>query len=104
MSQLGQFTAKLTMAAIILGASCVTAGAFQLSQPGADTNPSVAAASFAGNGNGQFNVVGSLSPQEVQHVQWCATRYMSYNATDNSFMAKSGQRQKCRSPSGVTTW
>ncbi|MBE7185454.1 MAG: BA14K family protein [Methylobacterium mesophilicum] len=32
------------------------------------------------------------------HVQWCANRYRSYRASDNTFQPYNGPRQQCRSP------
>ncbi len=32
------------------------------------------------------------------HDRWCATRYQSYRAWDNSFQPYSGRRQQCVSP------
>lgn len=39
-----------------------------------------------------------LSPEEVQHVKWCAQQYMSYHPVDNTYQASSGQRLECQSP------
>lgn len=39
-----------------------------------------------------------LSADEVQHIRWCAERYAaSYNASDNTYISKSGQSEVCRS-------
>lgn len=40
----------------------------------------------------------SLSTEEIQHVTWCATRYQSYHATDNTYQTKQGARAECQSP------
>jgi hypothetical protein len=32
------------------------------------------------------------------HGQWCAARYRSYDASDNTYRSYSGQRRACRSP------
>ncbi|KQY19913.1 BA14K family protein [Rhizobium sp. Root482] len=32
------------------------------------------------------------------HVQWCANRYRSYRASDNTFQPYNGPRQQCNSP------
>ena len=40
----------------------------------------------------------SLSAEEIQHVTWCATRYQSYHATDNTYETKQGARAECNSP------
>jgi hypothetical protein len=32
------------------------------------------------------------------HGQWCAARYRSYDASDNTYRSYSGQRRPCRSP------
>lgn len=104
MSQFGKHAAKLVTAALLFGYSFTAAEAFQLSEPPATSQVSTSAVSFAGNGNGSAKAGGILSAREVQHVEWCATRYSSYHATDNSFAAKSGQRQLCRSPFGAVAW
>jgi len=38
---------------------------------------------------------GSLSPS---HVNWCANRYRSYRASDNTFQPNNGGRRYCNSP------
>ncbi|MCB4769477.1 BA14K family protein [Ancylobacter sp. Lp-2] len=40
--------------------------------------------SYSGGGNG--------------HVQWCASQYRSYRASDNTFQPYNGPRQQCVSP------
>lgn len=32
------------------------------------------------------------------HIRWCHDRYMTYRASDNTFVANSGTRRICRSP------
>jgi BA14K-like protein len=32
------------------------------------------------------------------HIQWCANRYRSYRASDNTFQPYNGPRQQCNSP------
>ena len=32
------------------------------------------------------------------HVQWCADRYRSYRASDNSYVPRAGVRAQCNSP------
>lgn len=60
------------------------------------SNPPVA---FVGSAAENANSTGlSLSPQEIQHVKWCAEKYPSYHATDNSYQTKQGLRTECRSP------
>jgi hypothetical protein len=39
-----------------------------------------------------------LSAQEIQHIRWCAGRYLSYHATDNTYLSPKGKREECRSP------
>lgn len=56
-------------------------------------------AAFAGDSAGsaqQGNFL--LSPEEIEHVKWCAQRYMSYHAVDNTYKARSGERVECQSP------
>ena len=39
-----------------------------------------------------------LSAEEIQHIRWCAGRYLSYHATDNTYLSPKGRREECRSP------
>lgn len=40
-----------------------------------------------------------VAPGSVSaHVQWCANRYRSYRASDNTFQPYQGPRQQCVSP------
>jgi len=39
-----------------------------------------------------------LSKKEIAHVRWCARRYPSYHATDNTYEMPEGARAECRSP------
>ncbi|WP_346269390.1 BA14K family protein [Rhizobium wenxiniae] len=32
------------------------------------------------------------------HAQWCANRYRTYRASDNSYVPRAGVRAQCRSP------
>lgn len=99
----------ITLAAITLGFSAVT------------TIPahalSVIAPAYAGQAQAQGETYGNtpvafsggaaasasassiaLSAEEIQHVTWCATRYQSYHATDNTYETKRGARAECDSP------
>lgn len=33
-----------------------------------------------------------------RHVQWCASRYRTYRASDNTYVPRAGVRAQCRSP------
>lgn len=33
-----------------------------------------------------------------RHVQWCADRYRTYRASDNTYVPRAGVRAQCRSP------
>lgn len=90
------------LSAIVL--TCMTvatepAAAFRLSTPApaADTQAGLAAyttgASDASADHGML-----LSPDEISHIRWCATRYMSYHPTDNTYAMANGKRQECQSP------
>lgn len=59
------------------------------------TNVSVSAFSNGGATKGSGALL--LSAEEVQHIRWCATRYPSYHASDNTFANASGVRTECRS-------
>ncbi len=39
-----------------------------------------------------------LSPAEISHIRWCAERYLSYHATDNTYEISPGRRSACVSP------
>jgi hypothetical protein len=39
-----------------------------------------------------------LTNNEVKHIRWCALRYPSYHATDNTILGQLGNRQQCVSP------
>ncbi|TCK29017.1 BA14K-like protein [Ancylobacter aquaticus] len=49
-------------------------------------------------------VIGAAASQPSQsysgngHVQWCASQYRSYRASDNTFQPYNGPRQQCVSP------
>ncbi len=43
-------------------------------------------------GDGENSV---LSPSEVSHIRWCAERYLSYHATDNTYESSAGKRTVC---------
>jgi hypothetical protein len=38
-----------------------------------------------------------LSPAEITHIRWCAERYLSYHATDNTYESSPGTRSECKS-------
>lgn len=59
------------------------------------TNASVSAFSNGSTTKGGGDLL--LSADEVQHIRWCATRYPSYHASDNTFANASGARTECRS-------
>ncbi len=55
-----------------------------------------AASAFSNGAASESNSSGLLlSAEEVQHVRWCAERYTSYHASDNTYAAASGQRVEC---------
>ncbi|MES5098232.1 BA14K family protein [Agrobacterium sp. BA1120] len=60
------------------------------------SNPPVA---FTGSkGEAANGASFSLSEQEIMHVRWCAQKYTSYHATDNTIEAAHGARTACKSP------
>ncbi|WP_186376817.1 BA14K family protein [Agrobacterium sp. DE0009] len=99
-----------TISALALGvalsaASIAPANALSLIQPAYETEaqPSdqrgyPATAFAAGKGEDATSEGYALSQSEINHVKWCAARYASYHATDNSYMAPTGSRTQCRSP------
>ena len=45
----------------------------------------------------------TTSPElPAAHVRWCASRYRSYNSSDNSYRSYSGQQRRCISPYETT--
>lgn len=38
------------------------------------------------------------SEYDPRHYDWCADRYSSYRASDNTFRAAGGRRRQCHSP------
>ncbi|KQU83314.1 hypothetical protein ASD12_09770 [Mesorhizobium sp. Root102] len=60
----------------------------QAAPPETDSTLTGAVATAAGEG--------AVLP--ASHVRWCASRYRSYNAADNSYMSYSGQERPCVSP------
>lgn len=99
----------VTLAAITLGFSAVTtipahalsviAPAYaEQAQPQGGTYDSTPIAFSSGAAASASAASMSLSAEEIQHVTWCATRYHSYHATDNTYQTKQGARAECQSP------
>ncbi|NLS01125.1 BA14K family protein [Rhizobium sp. P38BS-XIX] len=97
---------KKTVSAIMLGSglllsSCFSANAFSLIAPALNlqSDGTKSESAYAGGANDAVSGAASyLSASEVRHVTWCASRYMSYHATDDTIEAKAGSRIKCQSP------
>jgi BA14K-like protein len=47
---------------------------------------------------GYYGAYHPASELSHAHVAWCATRYQSYRASDNTFQSLSGPRRPCISP------
>ncbi|NTJ44897.1 BA14K family protein [Agrobacterium larrymoorei] len=63
---------------------------------GQTTGNNYAASAFSNGTTGEGNSGGLLlSADEVQHVRWCAERYTSYHASDNTYASANGQRVEC---------
>lgn len=99
MFKLQKSIATLAITGTILVASIGVAHAFQMpEQRNSDLRPS-GVASFATDNSGAGQADGLLlSPEEIQHVKWCASRFMSYHASDNTYADKTGVRVECKSP------
>lgn len=62
----------------------------------APTGPVSAFNKDAVGGNSSSGIL--LSADEVKHIRWCAERYAaSYNASDNTYLSKSGHSVECKS-------
>jgi hypothetical protein len=105
MFRVEKFVSVFALSFGLLGVVSMPAHAFSIIAPAeqsqaADTAkrhyPLAAFAGDAASNAGQDNFL--LSAEEVQHVKWCAQRYMSYHAVDNTYQAKSGERVECQSP------
>ena len=107
MFRVEKFASVFALSFGLLGVVTMPAHAFSIIAPaeqnqaadGNTANRHYPLAAFAGEGasnSGQDNFL--LSAEEVQHVQWCAKRYMSYHAVDNTYQDKSGNRLECQSP------
>jgi len=48
----------------------------------------------------QNQAVAAPPPGANPHVDWCASKYRSYNPYDNTFQPYNGPRRACRSPYG----
>lgn len=108
MSIATKFISALSLGgAILLATTGTAAHAFSIIAPATETHaeaqeaqyrtsPEAAFAAGAGEASALNNSL--LSPEMVRHVQWCARRYQSYHATDNTFASQSGVREECRSP------
>ncbi|WP_160009378.1 BA14K family protein [Rhizobium sp. 18055] len=91
----------LTTGSMIFALSFVPACAFSIITPAAAGGPDSrgAVTAFAVEASEEQGGADTLlSPGEVAHIRWCAERYRSYHATDNSYATSSGARVDCRSP------
>jgi len=101
MSEAKKLGPMLIVSSILIAFSFGSANALSIIAPAAsDRSESqgalaayTSAAQYAGSPENSF-----LSPIEVGHIRWCAERYRSYHATDNTFAAPTGVRAICRSP------
>ncbi|RDJ03874.1 BA14K family protein [Rhizobium grahamii] len=98
---------KAIKLASVLGVTCVLhvsslspAQALSLIAPAAQVKPDDqgAMAAFASGAQGERGESFLLSKKEIAHVRWCAKRYLSYHATDNTYEMPEGARAECRSP------
>ncbi|MCZ7447573.1 BA14K family protein [Agrobacterium rhizogenes] len=101
-----------TISALALGvamsaASVMPAQALSLIQPAYEQQEqtqnsdgrSYSASAFAAGKGEEASANGyALTQAEINHVKWCAARYVSYHPTDNSYMATAGTRAQCVSP------
>lgn len=99
----------ISLAAITLGFSAATtipAHALSVIKPAyaeqtqaqGETYGNAPVAFSSGAAAGANTVSMSLSAEEVKHITWCATRYQSYHATDNTYQTRQGARAECQSP------
>lgn len=64
-------------------------------QSAGQTANSVSAFSNGGDAMGGASTV--LTAEEIGHIRWCAERYSTYHASDNTYADASGARLECRS-------
>lgn len=103
MSSMGNGKSVLFLAAALSFAAATPSLALSVINPayagqaGADeaSNTSVSAFSNGGATTGTGSVV--LTADEIQHIRWCAERYTSYHASDNTYASPAGARVECRS-------
>jgi hypothetical protein len=99
MPRLKTFASSLTLAVIMFGSTVVSANAFHIVETPERVSAANSIAAFAANGTDKSAPDGLfLSPEDILHVRWCATRYLSYHATDNTYADLTGKRVACRSP------
>jgi hypothetical protein len=100
MTEMTRYSAIIILAAGSFAAASAPALAFNIT--GSPTamqaagRGAVAAYTQADNAGADEDFL--LSPAEVTHIRWCAKRYPSYHATDNTYAPKTGARAECRSP------
>ncbi|WP_244477577.1 MULTISPECIES: BA14K family protein [unclassified Rhizobium] len=91
--------ASLVLAGLMLGSTVTPASAFHIMEGNAPASGADGVVAFAGAPAHSVQADTSiLSPEDILHIRWCATRYRTYHATDNSYASPSGQRVACRSP------
>jgi hypothetical protein len=95
-----KIVAPLVATAALVASSIGTAHAFSMAGAAdgmqARSQGAVAAYTQEGAvGDGDNSV---LSPAEISHIRWCAERYLSYHATDNTYESSAGKRSACVSP------
>jgi len=97
MHRLIGYASAVALTGLLVIVPIASAGAFQLSTPAPSTSTSASA--FINNTNsGLAADTMLLSPRDVEHIRWCATRYRSYHAVDNTYANRSGSRVECQSP------
>lgn len=91
---------SLITIAILLVSSVGSAHAFSMAGAAEKMQPhsKSAVAAYAQEGSSEDRGDFLLSKEEVSHIRWCAERYLSYHATDNTYESSAGTRTACVSP------
>lgn len=99
MSQLKKIAVMAVTCGGTFAASLMPAQALSIITPVSGEQAPGAVAAFAeATSNGNAANASLLSVEEIARIKWCAERYRSYHASDNSYAGAGGSRTQCRAP------
>jgi hypothetical protein len=92
-----KIVASLLATAVLVASFSGTAQAFSIPGAAEGMPPRSQGAAAAYTQEGAVGDTGEfvLSPAEINHIRWCAERYLSYHATDNTYESSPGKRTAC---------